>query len=96
VYKPRFWTAVVLLSLGRLAFAQTESSEKDRPSEQSARQALNAAIKGPRAAGVTVESFRKTDGLAQEVQGAKLYTLEFESTLLFGEDMLFRSRIESL
>ena len=49
---------------------------------------MQAAIKGPLASKLAIDAFRKTDGLAQDAGGARLYTLEFAATLAFGDDML--------
>ena len=68
---------------------QSTGSDNDRPTADTARLALQANITGPLAGRLQVGEFRKTDGLSREVQGMKMYALEFAATATFLDDMLY-------
>lgn len=69
--------------------SQSTASGDDRPTPDTARLVLQASITGPLAGRLQLGEFRKTDGLSREVQGMKMYALEFAATATFLDDMLY-------
>jgi len=82
-----FQHALISLIAFSASLAFPYAHAQDRPDESSAKAHLQSLISGPLASQVRIENFRKTDGLARAIDGAKHYTLEYEATLKFDSNM---------
>lgn len=69
----------------------TGMSCAQRPTEPDARQALEEHRKAQFGTEVQVVSLHKTDGLAEEEDGAKYYTMEYEAEIVYPKGYEFFS-----